>query len=145
MINDGDHVLIGFDQKKDIQILNRAYNDSAGITSKFNLNLLSRMNRELQANFELGQFEHYGFYNPIKGAMESHVISLKEQRVYIKELQREFSFGKYEPIHLEYSFKFLPSDIKSLSEQSGFLVVRNFSDSGEYFISSLWRAGKVRD
>lgn len=142
IINHDDHVLIGFDQKKETGVLNRAYNDSSGITAAFNLNLLSRINRELSANFEPELFEHYGFYNPEKGAMESHLISRKDHSVYVGELERHFSFNKFEPIHLEYSFKFLPRDIESLSLQAGFSVVKNFSDAGEYFISSLWRASK---
>lgn len=137
-----DHVLIGFDQKKEVAILNRAYNDSSGTTAAFNLNLLSRINRELSGNFDPALFEHYGFYNPMKGAMESHLISLKDQSVYVGELERKFSFHQFEPIHLEYSFKFLPFDIENLSRQAGFAVIKNFSDAGEYFISSLWRPSK---
>lgn len=144
IINHEDHVLIGFDQKKEVEILNKAYNDSSGTTAAFNLNLLTRMNRELRANFKLEHFRHYGFYNPIKGAMESHLIALKSHSVYIEELNRSFSFNQYEPLHLEYSFKFLPADIKNLSTQAGFKVIENFSDPNEYFVSSLWRALKCR-
>jgi L-histidine N-alpha-methyltransferase len=137
-----DFVLIGFDLKKDIQILNRAYNDSEGYTSQFNLNLLTRMNRELGANFVLDQFQHYGFYNPLQGAMESYLLSKEKQSVYIRDLQRSFHFDKFEPIHLEYSFKFSPEDIELLGKQTGFAPVHHFSDAQDYFIDSLWKVKK---
>lgn len=142
-LNDGDYVLMGFDQKKDIRTLNSAYNDSAGYTAKFNLNLLARMNRELGADFLINRFQHYGFYNPNLGAMESHLISLDEQQVNFGELKRSFTFKKFEPIHLEYSYKFLPSDIEKLCTQAGYSLIRNFTDAEGYYLSSLWRAHKI--
>jgi L-histidine N-alpha-methyltransferase len=141
-LNADDFVLIGFDQKKNIPVLNKAYNDSSGHTTEFNLNVLSRINRELGGDFDLDRFYHYGFYNPTEGAMESYLISLEEQQVYVRDLQRSFHFGKYEPVHLEYSFKFLPSDIEFLCDQTGFDVVKHFSDEQTYFIDSLWRVVK---
>lgn len=137
-----DYVLIGFDQKKDISMLNRAYNDSRGITKEFNLNLLRRMNSELGANFNIEKFMHYGFYNPILGAMESHLISNAAQSVYIKALKRHFHFDKFEPIHLEYSFKFTSRDIESLCVNSGYSLVRNFLDDQDFYCNSLWRVIK---
>jgi dimethylhistidine N-methyltransferase len=144
-LSDKDQVLIGFDQKKDMQILHRAYNDYAGHTSEFNLNLLVRMNRELGANFLVNKFQHYGFYNPNLGSMESHLISLEEQCVKFRALKRSFVFKKFEPIHLEYSYKFLPADIERLCTQAGYSLINNFSDEDNYFINSLWRVNKTHE
>ena len=141
-LNPDDFVLIGFDQKKDIEILNQAYNDSTGYTERFNLNLLTRINRELGGTFEVDQFKHYGFYNPLQGAMESHLVSLKEQSVFIRDLRKTFHFAQYEPIHLEYSFKFLPSDIDRLCHQTGFTGIGHFRDERSFFVDSLWKVVK---
>lgn len=141
-LDHNDQVLIGFDMKKDVAVLNRAYNDSAGYTRSFNKNLLARINRELGANFDLDAFQHFGSYNPILGAMESYLLSTSAQKVYIKDLERSFYFAEYEPLHLEYSFKFLKSDIDFLSKQTGFEVIEHFSDSKGYFVDSLWQVQK---
>lgn len=138
-LNAGDYILIGFDLKKDTAELITAYSDSSNFTRDFNLNLLTRINRELGGNFDLAGFQHYAAYNPVLGAMESYLLALKEQCVYIEALQREFYFAAFEPIHLEYSFKFLPTDIESLCCKTGFIIVDNFADARERFINSLWQ------
>lgn len=141
-MNAEDYLFCGFDLKKDVSILTNAYNDKAGFTRKFNLNLLTRMNNELGSKFNLEDFQHFGVYNPRLGAMESYLLSLKEQNVHIKELERGFNFDAYEPIHLEYSFKFSHKDIAFLSQQTGYEIKRNFTDSKEYFVNSLWEVVK---
>ncbi|MEM7645676.1 MAG: L-histidine N(alpha)-methyltransferase [Pseudomonadota bacterium] len=141
-LNNNDHVLIGFDLKKHIRTLNAAYNDSAGLTRDFNLNLLTRINRELGGNFKIEDFEHFGSYNPILGAMESYLISVKKQEVFISDLERKFEFDEFEPLHLEYSFKFLRSDIDRLGKQTGFEILEHFSDHSEFFVDSLWKVRK---
>jgi len=141
-LNADDYVLIGFDLKKDIDKLITAYSDSSNYTRDLNLNLLARINRELGGNFDLSGFQHYAVYNPVSGAMESYLLALREQRVYIGALQQEFSFVAFEPIHMEYSFKFLPTDIDYLGGQTGYTVVENFTDPDEYFINSLWQVKK---
>lgn len=137
-----DHILIGFDLKKDINILLSAYNDKDGITSKFNLNLLSRINKELGANFNIEDFQHFGTYNPNIGGMESYLISKKKQKVKIDYLEKEFEFSEYEAIHLEYSFKYLIEDIQYLAKETGFEIVDNFVDEKGFFTDSLWRVKK---
>lgn len=137
-----DYALIGFDLKKCVNVLTRAYNDSAGYTRDFNLNILRRINNELGANFELDKFEHYGVYNPILGAMESYLLSLEKQSVYIEKLRHSFDFEAFEPLHLEYSFKYLESDIDYLSERTGFEVTQNFTDDKQRFMNSLWKVSK---
>lgn len=141
-LNADDYVLIGFDLKKSISKLISAYSDSSNYTRDFNLNLLARINRELGGDFDLSGFQHYAMYNPVLGAMESYLLALRDQCVYIEALQREFTFTAFEPIHLEYSFKFLPGDISYLSEQTGYAVVENFTDPDKCFISSLWQVKK---
>ncbi len=138
-LNIGDYVLIGFDLKKAISILNRAYNDSDGLTRAFNLNLLVRMNRELGAHFDVSAFEHYGFYHPVLGAMESYLISLKDQTVTIDAAGQDFHFKKHEAIHLEYSHKFSTTGITKLATRNGFEITELFSDHRDYFIDALWK------
>jgi len=141
-LNESDHVLIGYDLKKDTQTLNKAYNDSDGLTKAFNLNLLSRMNKALGADFDVSKFEHYGFYNPTHGAMESHLISLEKQTVYIAALEKQVHFEKFETMHLESSFKFTLPEIGHLASDNGFTMKQNFSDAHDYFIDSLWQVHK---
>lgn len=142
-LNPDDYLLIGFDLKKDIAELITAYSDSSNYTRDFNLNLLTRINRELGGNFDLSGFQHYAAYNPVLGAMESYLLALREQRVFIEALQRELFLSAFEPIHLEYSFKFLPADIEFLSHQTGCTIVENFADPHERFIDSLWQVKRT--
>ena len=142
-LNHGDLVLIGFDLKKDIDVLARAYNDSQGVTAQFNLNLLRRINGELGGNFRIEGFEHYSAYDFFSGAMESYLVSRTSQRVFIEALRKDFSFEAWEPIHTEVSHKYLPSDISSLAEETGFEVVDEVSDSRNWFVDSLWRVAKL--
>lgn len=141
-LNADDYVLIGFDLKKNIAELTRAYSDSSNYTRDLNMNLLTRINRELGGNFDLSGFQHYPVYNPNLGAMESYLLARREQRVFIEALQQEFSFAAFEPMHLEYSFKFLPADIDYLCRQTGYTKLENFSDPHERFIDSLWQVNK---
>lgn len=141
-LNAGDRVLIGFDLKKDVDVLTRAYNDRGGCTREFNLNLLRRINDELGGDFRLDRFDHFGSYNPMLGAMESYLLSRCEQEVFIAELERSFLFEAFEPLHLEYSFKFLEREIADLCDRVGFALERNFHDSRRLFVDSLWTVRK---
>ncbi len=141
-LNHGDLLLIGFDLKKNIETMTRAYNDRAGITREFNLNLLRRINRELGGDFELGQFEHYSTYDVFTGAMESYLVSLTRQTVYIEAIAQSFSFDPYEPIHTEYSYKYLESDIERLAQETGFAAELNLYDSRNWFVDAVWRVVK---
>ena len=141
-LNDGDLVLIGFDLKKDLDVLYDAYNDKKGITKEFNFNVLDRINETLGGNFKREKFQHQGLYNIQTGAMESYLISQEKQSVHIEELGKDFTFNPWEPIHMEYSYKYLPSDIEFLSSSTGFEIVENFTDEKGYFIDSLWKVKK---
>lgn len=142
ILNHDDYALVGFDLKKDISVLTSAYNDPKGYTKQFNLNLLTRINNELGANFELSQFQHFGAYNPLLGAMESYLVSLAKQEVYIEKIKKTFVFQEFEPMHLEYSYKYLEKDIEMVSNFSGFETLQHFKDQESYFVDSLWKVVK---
>ncbi len=142
-LNNGDLLITGFDLKKDIELMSRAYNDSRGITREFNLNLLKRINRELGGNFEIDKFRHFSSYDVFSGAMESYLVSLEKQTVYIKALSHKFTFEAWEPIHTEYSYKYLESNIVDLAEATGFVIEKQLYDSKKYFVDSVWRVLKV--
>jgi dimethylhistidine N-methyltransferase len=135
----GDRALIGFDLKKDVAVIERAYADPEGVTAAFNLNLLKRINREFDADFDLDAWQHHAVYNPVKGAAESYLISLVEQDVHIRDLRLVVHFDEFEPIHTEYSHKYLRSDITAYAEQSGFRVERVLEDKRGWFADALWR------
>lgn len=138
-LNPDDHVLVGFDLKKDIETLLAAYNDSEGVTARFNLNLLRRINRELDANFDVDSFRHYATYDVFSGAMESYLVSLAHQSVRIGGLGASFEFAAWEPIHTEYSYKYLESDIDRMCSDSGFVDEGRFFDRERWFCDALWR------
>jgi len=135
----GDHLLVGFDLKKDIEVLLRAYNDSEGVTSAFNLNLLARINRELGGDFDVDKWRHFGTYNVFTGAMESYLMSLEAQEVRIETLRTTFHFEPWEPIHTEYSYKYLESDITDLAEVCGFDIQDRYMDAKRWFCDALWQ------
>ena len=142
VLNPGDYVLIGFDLKKDLNILHAAYNDSKGVTSEFNLNLLSRLNETLNADFDRSSFMHQGVYNVQLGAMESYLISTRKQKVKIGDLDKEFTFKPWEGIHTEYSYKYTQSEIELLAKDTGYTVINHLFDSKRYFIDSIWEVCK---
>ena len=143
LLNHGDYVLIGFDLRKDINTLLSAYNDSDGVTRQFNFNLLHRMNYELNADFKLGEFEHTGVYNSVRGAMESYLLSRKKQTVYIEGLHQRIGFDLQEPIHLEYSHKYILPQIVALAKKNNFNIVKHFMDSKHQFVNALWQINKA--
>jgi dimethylhistidine N-methyltransferase len=134
-----DSLLVGFDLKKDIDVLLDAYNDGEGVTAEFNKNLLTRINRELGANFDVNSFRHYGTYDVHSGAMVSYLVSLERQRVEIGALDHAFEFAAWEPVHTEYSYKYLPGDIEALASDTGFFPVAQYFDDARYFTDCLWR------
>jgi L-histidine N-alpha-methyltransferase len=138
-LDPGDFLLIGLDLKKDPDVILNAYNDPAGITAAFNLNLLERMNRELGANFEISQFRHWETYNPLTGATRSYILSEKDQHVFIKALNRSFHFEAWEAISVELSQKYSLSEVHKLADDAGFQLIQHFTDSRDYFVDSLWR------
>lgn len=135
-----DRLLIGFDVVKSPEILHLAYNDRSGLTSKFNLNLLERMNRDLGANFDISKFRHYSYYDPKIESVESYIFSLQSQEIFIAGLDKRIVFQPLESIHTEHSYKFTSEKIRKMADESGFTIVRNFFDEKNYFCNSLWKS-----
>jgi len=127
----GGGLLIGVDLKKDFNILHSAYNDQQGVTALFNLNLLTRLNRELHANFQLEHFQHYAFYNPRESRIEMHLESLKDQVVQIGEIEFVFKLG--ESIWTESSYKYTLNEFAQLALTAGFSVERVWTDAQGLF------------
>ena len=125
--------LIGFDLHKDAEILEAAYNDRNGITAKFNLNILARINRELGGEFDLNTFYHSAFYNLMKRRVEMHLVSKIDQNIKINNLGKTVTFKKGESIHTENSYKYSIDQIRELAENSGFKVEKNFTDKRGWF------------
>ena len=121
-------LLIGFDLKKDPQRLHAAYNDAAGFTAAFNLNLLARLNRELGADFNLDRFRHYAFYNPVAGRIEMHLVSLLEQDVNVAGERFHFALG--ETLHTEHSYKFRRDEFSALARTAGWQLAGEWEHDG---------------
>jgi L-histidine N-alpha-methyltransferase len=134
----GDLLLIGFDLKKDPATILAAYNDRQGITRAFNLNLLQRINREMDADFDLGQFDHYPVYDPGSGACRSYLISRRAQRVHIGR-EKAIDFREYEPINMEISQKYAMPEIDLMAANAGFEPVQTFYDARNWFADVLWQ------
>lgn len=137
-LSEGDLVLIGFDLVKHPRKIRNAYDDAHGFTREFNLNLLTRINRELNANFDTGKFDHYASYDPDSGACKSYLISLVKQKVCIGE-DHLIHFEKNETIFMEISQKYSVEVINRCALESGFNPVAYFFDSNEYFADVVWR------
>ncbi len=138
-MNARDYLFIGFDLHKNPKTILNAYDDSQGVTARFNLNLLKRINRELDADFDIEEFSHYASYHPLERAARSFLISRKEQVVTIGKLSKSFKFKKWEPIYMEVSQKYNLEMIEKLSAESGFSVVKNFFDENRFYTNSLWK------
>ncbi|WP_179343576.1 L-histidine N(alpha)-methyltransferase [Winogradskyella ursingii] len=133
-----DKLLIGFDLKKNPIIIQNAYYDIHGITKRFNLNLLLRINRELDADFKIDDFDFYCHYDPQTGNVKSYIVSLKKQSVNIKSLNKTINFDYNELIWTELSKKYSLDEISNLAKSSKFNLNTNFLDCKHYFTDSLW-------
>lgn len=133
----GDIVLIGFDLKKNPWTIFNAYNDAKGVTKEFNINLLRRINRELQANFILENWDHYESYDPETGACKSYLISLAEQQVQIDS--NNIQFAENEQIYMETSQKYTVEEIDSMAQKAGFKHLKNLFDSEKRFTDVIWQ------
>jgi len=124
-------LLIGVDTKKSESLLHAAYNDAAGVTAEFNLNLLHRMRRELNAELDPKVFEHKAFYNDEAGRIEMHLVSKRPQKLRVNGHCFDFEAG--ESIHTENSYKYSPDEFLSLASGSGFAEVRHWVDDNGLF------------
>jgi dimethylhistidine N-methyltransferase len=136
-MQDGDGLLVGFDLQKDQEVLNAAYNDRAGVTARFNLNLLTRINRELGGTFDLERFSHQAFYNDDEGRIELHLKSEEDQTVTVDRLDETYDFDKEETIHTESSYKYTLGLIDDHAQSSGFDTERVFTDDKNWFALAL--------
>ena len=138
-MNSQDCFLIGIDLIKDPRILEPAYNDSQGVTAKFNLNMLVRINKELDGNFNIGKFRHMAFLNKKMSRIEMHLESTTQQSVKIGKLNHTFEFKKGETIYTEDSCKFSKEQIKEMAKSSGFEMKRSWYDSKNWFSLNLFK------
>jgi dimethylhistidine N-methyltransferase len=137
ILGPGGEMLIGVDLKKDPEILDAAYNDRAGVTAAFNLNLLERVNRELDGDLDIDRFEHVAFYNETEGRVEIYIRSLVEQQARIAGTR--FRFAEDELIHTEYSYKYSVPEFRALAGRAGFRPVDTWTDPAELFSVHYFR------
>ncbi|MGH7114161.1 MAG: L-histidine N(alpha)-methyltransferase [Stellaceae bacterium] len=137
ILGPGGEMLIGADLKKDAHTLEAAYNDRAGVTAAFNLNLLERINRDLDGDLDLDLFEHFAFYNKAQGRVEIYIRSLADQEASIAGRQIAFAAG--ELIHTEYSYKYSVPEFRALAATAGFRPVDTWTDPAELFSVHYFR------
>jgi dimethylhistidine N-methyltransferase len=139
-LNPGDSLLLGTDMRKPVDVLLRAYDDSSGVTARFNLNVLARINREFDADFELDRFAHLVRWSERDSRIEMHLQSRVSQRVRIDALDLTVEFEPGETIHTENSYKFTPPMLEALALNGGFRIEQSWSDPREWFRLTLLRA-----
>ena len=139
ILGDDALLIVGIDLVKDAAVLNAAYDDAAGVTAKFNLNILARINRELGADFDLNGFCHQAFYNRERSRIEMHLASRVRQRVRV--CGRTFEFRAGETIHTENSYKYTPDSFGALARGAGWTPVAAWTDADGYFSVQALRAG----
>jgi L-histidine N-alpha-methyltransferase len=138
ILGNGATMIVGVDLIKDAAVLNAAYDDAAGVTAKFNLNVLARMNRELGGNFDLAAFRHRAFYNVADHRIEMHLESLKAQTVTVAG--RTFDFRKGETIHTESSYKYTVDSFRALGVSAGWRPMATWTDERGYFSIHMLKA-----
>jgi dimethylhistidine N-methyltransferase len=139
-MGDNGGILVGADLKKDKKVMEAAYNDAAGVTAAFTLNMLTRLNRELGCNFELSGFTHRAHYNAMIGRIETHILSKREQRVRVGRMQ--VLFREDEAMQVEYSCKYSLEDFAELAASAGLAVQHVWTDpEGLFSLQHLTRAG----
>jgi len=138
-MSDEDMLFMGFDQKKDPEIILEAYNDKTGVTAAFNKNLLARINSELGGNFDLNSFTHWETYDPETGTARSFLVSKKEQNVGIKALQLDVHFDAWETIHTEISQKYDDPVVEWLAEEAGLKVTHSFIDDKRFYKNYIFK------
>ncbi len=141
MLQANGALLIGVDLKKDARTLHAAYNDSRGVTAQFNLNLLARINREMEGRFILDDFEHSAFYNEPLGRIEMHLASRCRQTVQVGA--QHFGFARGETVHTENSYKFGLDEFRDIARLAGFRPLRAWSDSHGLFSVHYLDAGPL--
>lgn len=136
-LHPGDVLLLGVDLRKEASILEPAYNDPLGVTAAFNLNLLQRINRELGGRFVLADFAHHAFYDAVRGRIEMHLVSRRQQTVRIEELDLDVPFSAGESIHTENSYKHDEQSLAAVAAGTGFEIRRTWTDARKWFADVL--------
>ena len=131
ILGPGATMIVGVDRIKDKAVLDAAYDDAAGVTARFNLNVLARMNRELGGNFDLASFRHRAFYNAENHRIEMHLESTNAQSVTVAG--RTFAFAKGETIHTENSYKYTLESFRALAREAGWRWAATWTDERDYF------------
>lgn len=131
LVGPGGGLLIGVDLKKDPAVLHQAYNDAQGLTREFNLNMLHRINAELDADFDPGRFYHYAFYNARESRIEMHLISRGAQEIHLAGAVLRFADG--ESVHTENSYKYTVEEFRKLALTAGFRVGSHWLDDAKLF------------
>jgi L-histidine Nalpha-methyltransferase len=134
----GDKLLIGYDLKKSPSVIMDAYNDPHRLTRDFNFNHLYRINKELDADFDVDRFEFHVSYNPLNGKVQSYLVSKVQQSVYVGALERKINFKPWESIFMELSRKFDVENLNEQVKQFGFETEQTFYDTMNYFAVTLW-------
>jgi len=138
MLAPADRLLVGIDLRKGRDVLERAYDDSSGVTARFNLNLLERINRELSGHFELSRFAHRAHWNERAGCVEMYLVSRGAQRVRIDDLGLDVGFSDGEAIHTESSYKYAPAQIDALAADASLAVEQRWTDGlGRFSLNLL--------
>lgn len=140
LMNKDDLLFVGFDMKKNPAVILDAYNDPNGITAAFNKNILVRINRELEGNFDLEKFHHWETYNPETGTASSFLVATEPQTVDIKKISLTVHFKAWETIHTEISQKYDADTITWLADKSGLEVVTAFGDANDDYKDYVFRS-----
>ena len=130
-MGDRGGALLGIDLQKSTEILEAAYNDAAGVTAAFTLNLLARLNRDIGSDFNLGGFTHHAHYAAGRGCIETFLVSGKPQTVRVQ--RRSFDFAEGEAMHVEYSHKYTDAGFAAMAAEAGLKVVRGWNDPKDWF------------
>ena len=138
-----DRLLVGIDLRKDRAVLQRAYDDSYGVTARFNRNILARINRELGGHFDLGKFHHRAIYNEQIGRIEMYLVSARAQLISIDRLGLEVPFEAGEMIHTENSYKYSVGEIEALAGAAGLRIERQWLDAERRFSLNLFAPADV--
>lgn len=136
-----DRFLMGVDRLKDVQVLHDAYNDAAGVTARFNLNILGRLQRELHAELDLSNFQHSAKFDPQEGRIEMSLESLCEQTIQLRDLDLTVKLAANEQILTEHCHKYSESQIKELAQAAGLEICNWWSDSQQRFSLVMFKAG----
>lgn len=138
-LDPGDCMLLGVDLAKDEAVLHPAYDDAAGVTAAFNRNVLVRLNRDLDADFDPQSFSHRALWNPEKSRVEMHLVSDREQSVWLSAIDLRVTFAEGESIHTENSYKYRPGDAEAMLAKAGFTPEATWMDERGWFAVCLAR------